>query len=152
MSKHPLHFHSYSERGQLKIYQRTLNSAFSLSNNERLVLLFILERTVRWKRAWEYISEREFSNGVFRRQEGARRIVVRGTRLSAEAVDRAIASLRQMGAIETDTNPAGKGYRINENWRHPELISMGHLNLWDLSEGDYEYDEGAGGEGPPLAG
>ena len=146
MTSHPLHFHRYTELGQLKIYQRTLNSAFSLSDEERLVLLFILERTVRWKREWAYISEKEFSNGVFRRREGTRRIVVRGTGLPADALDRAIASLRQMGAIEMATNAAGAGYRIKENWRHPELISMGPLNLWDLNEGDYNYDEGADGD------
>lgn len=144
MSRHPLHFHGYTGLGQLKIYERTVNNAFSLSEDERLVLLFILERTVRWRTEWAYISEREFSNGVFRWRGGARRIVVRGTNLTGHALRRAIATLRQMGAIVTDTDPAGTGYRINENWRHPELISMGGLDLWDLNESDYHYDEGAG--------
>lgn len=146
MARHPLNTFHYKERGQLKVYQRTLNSAFSLGNDERLVLLFILERTVRWRTEWAYISESEFSNGVFRRREGIRGIVVRGAALPPEKFERAITSLCEMGAIETHSTGLKTSYRINENWRHHELLEMGRLNLWDLNETDYEYaqecDEG----------
>ena len=144
MKSNILNSYSHNNLGQLKIYQRTVNSAFSLGDEERLVLLFVLERTIRWGRVWERISESEFFNGVFRRRNGQRMMVVRGTRVSAAALDRAIASLRQMEAIETHTTPSGTSYRINESWRHPELLTMGNLDLWDLNESDYVYPEERG--------
>ena len=137
---------TYSERAQLKIYSRVIPSCFSLSEYERLVLLFILQRTVGWRKAWEVIAPREFEVGAFRRKAGQKIMIVRGTGLAPGRVIQAVQSLRTMGAIETHEYPSRTAYRVIEDWCHPDLPQEGDYAPWRVNEVEYRYSECANDE------
>jgi hypothetical protein len=141
VSRVDLDGYSYNFRGQLKIYQRMVRSSFSLADHERSVLLFVLDRTIGWRRLSTRISMSEFYNGVFRGTGPSRTLVVRGTGLTAEQLTLAIARLVELGAIETQSTPPHVIYRIKEAWIHPELPGAGPLSLWEVNESDYVYRE-----------
>ena len=133
----------YSERGQLKIHSRVNRCSLFLSEEERLVLLFILDRTIGWRKVWATISCSQFVNGVIRRSgEGAIR-VASGTRLTPSQVDGALTRLLEGGAIEIERFAGKVAYKINEYWCHPSLQEVG---MWELNESDYDYDEDTGGK------
>ena len=131
----------YTERAQLKIYNRVVPSYFSLGEDERTVLLFILQRTVGWRRAWELISPKEFQNGAFRRKFGKRTLVIRGTGLPTDRVAQAIRALSKIGAIEVCEIGTKTAYRIVEDWCHADLEGFG---IWGPNDNDYLYDEDEG--------
>ena len=128
----------FTERGQLKIYNRIVSSSFSLPDHERLVLLFILDRTVRWRKVFAFISMPEFQNGVFRR----RRVVVRGTGLAPELIEQALENLERTGAIDSIRTMSGMAYCINETWCDRDLLERWEINDDDLVRDDQADEEG----------
>lgn len=132
--------YNYTTLGELRIYSRIVRSSMCLPENERLVLLFILDRTVGWHRVWETISLSQFANGVNRHRGGSRVVVSRGTRLSPSEVTEALERLESLGAITADHWGPELAFKINENWLHPDLRSLG---MWELSEEDFDYETGA---------
>lgn len=132
---------TYTERGQLKMYNRVVPSSFSLPQAERSVLLFILQRTVGWRKVWEAISIKQLVGGVFRRSGGKRHAIVRGTGLPTHEVSRAIAILREIGAVETEEHGPRTIYRIVPEWIHPDLLGGTAYAIWQITESDYIYHE-----------
>lgn len=133
--------YKYSKLGELKIYNRVCRSLLFLSEEERLVLLFILDRTIGWHKVWSTISSAQFVGGVVSRR-GKRAIVrAKGTRLTSDQVEEALTRLRDRGAINIDRFGAKVAYKINEYWSHPGLDASG---MWRVEESDFEYDEDAG--------
>ena len=127
----------YTEVGELKIYTRTVRSALCLSELERVVLLFILDRTIGWHKVWDTISSAQFVSGVIRR--GGQR-VASGTRLTTSQINEALSCLRESEAIELDRSRGKVAFKINEYWCHPDLRDCG---MWELHENDYDYDNAA---------
>lgn len=142
----PLFGIMYSERGQLKIYNRIVPSSLALPEAERLVLLFILQRTVGWRKAWEVIAPKEFENGAFRRIAGQKVMIVPGTGLRTEQVIQAVEALKTMGAVEAYYYRARNAYRVVEDWCHPALPPHGDRAVWTVRETDYVYSEQANDE------
>ena len=136
----------YNERAQLKIYNRIVASFFCLPEDERLVLLFILQRTVGWGKAWKTISPQDFSTGVFRGDAGQRNVIIGGTGLASDRVTQALRSLQGMGAVEAHELGRQTIYRIIEDWCHPELPTEGRYRIWSVHESEYAYDEAANQE------
>ena len=134
--------HRYCQSGQFKIYARTVRSCLSLPEDERLVLLFVLDRIVERGNSFAVISLKEFEIGVIRKKAGERRPVIRGTGLSPERVALAIDALREIGAIRAHGRASNISCYINEDWLHPELPQEGPLAMWGLTESDYEYPDG----------
>lgn len=126
--------YTYTVLGELKIYSRTIRSAMCLPEEERLVLLFILDRTVGWHRVWETISPSQFADGVSRRGL----VVGRGTGLRSAEVDDALQHLQTLGAIRVERHGRAIAYKVDEYWLHPDLQGYG---MWELNEGDFEYEQ-----------
>ena len=131
--------YKYTKLGQLKLYNRIVRSSFSLPDAERSVLLFILDRTVGWQKAAETISNKEFERGVYRRKGGQSRLVTQGTGLSPEQINRAVAALCELRAIEVDHIASKSIYGIEAKWCHPELEIKGMSKIWSVGEGDFIY-------------
>jgi hypothetical protein len=137
-----LNYYKYTERGYLKIYNRVVRNALSLGATERVVLLFILDRTAGWRKVTEEISDEEFLGGVFRGLRGQKHVIVRGTGLEASELSEAITNLQQMGAIAVDRVGSKSLYRIEEGWCHPEITRERRWRPWEFNEADYHYPEG----------
>lgn len=138
--------YKFTELGELKIYNRTIRSALCLSGPEQVVLLFILDRTIGWRKLWETISPSQFVNGVIRRKRGRDIFVGSGTHLTSDQLNEALMRLRERGAIEIERRGGKVAYKINEYWCHPDLEELG---MWEITEGDYDYEEDTGGAKPP---
>lgn len=138
--------YKYTMLGQLKIYNRTNRGSFSLPDIDRIVLMFILDRTVGWRKVWERISPSEFINGVKRRRSGRVILMVNGTNLTPDQLDGAIAGLQERGAIKILNINGIKFYKVSEDWSPTALEASG---MWELGEGDYDYYEDAGDTAPP---
>jgi hypothetical protein len=128
--------YTYDRVGELKIYTRIVRSVMCLTEQERLVLLFILDRTIGWHRVWETISEQEFIGGVFRRRGGHKLTVVRGTGLSRSQLRGALVSLQHLDAITLGRLGSRTEYKINEYWCHPDVRQCA---MWNVGEGNFEY-------------
>lgn len=131
----------YSQRAQLKIYNRIVPSCLALPERERLVLLFVLQRTVGWRKAWDLIYAKEFEIGAFRKNAGKKSMIVPGTGLPPDQVTQAIASLQAMGAVEAHGYGSRTAYRIVEDWCHPELPQGSNYEIWKVNESEYIYSE-----------
>jgi hypothetical protein len=129
----------YHQSGKLKIYSRIVRSCFALSESERLVLLFIMDRSIERGRSFALIPMREFENGVTRKKDGKRVSVVRGTGLSSKQVAVAIDALQEIGAITASCGASQIFCHINEEWLHPDLPKKGKWAIWGLNESDYDY-------------
>lgn len=132
--------YNYTPLGQLKVYNRTIRQARLLSADSQAVLLFILDRTIGWRKVWEAISFLEFQNGIFRRRGGERVLVAPGAGLSTNRAKRAIAALRLCGAIEVMSVRSKQHYRIVPEWHHCDLTGV-RSRTWELNETDYVYDD-----------
>lgn len=131
--------YSYSQSGQFKTYSRIVRSSFSLPEDERLVLLFVLDRSVERGNSLAVITLGEFEKGVVRKKGGNHTLVVRGTGLSPDRITAAIDALRQIGAITASSRGSQISCHINEDWLHPELPQEGRWAMWGLTESDYAY-------------
>lgn len=138
--------HRYRQSGQFKIYARVVRSCLSLSEDERLVLLFLLDRSVERGRSFAVLSLKELDVGIIRKKASKRVMVVQGTGLSPERVTTAIDALRGIGAITTYRQDANLSCHINEDWLHPDLPQQGQFALWGLNENDYIYPNCEDGE------
>ena len=138
----PMPHYGYSQSGQFKIYARFVRSCLSLSEDERLVLLLVLDRSVERGNSLAVISFKEFERGVVRKKAGNRSLVVRGTGLPWERVTLAIDALCEIGAITAYRQASSVSCHINETWLHPELPSQGPLAMLRLNESDYAYRDG----------
>jgi len=136
-----LNSHTHTERGQLKLYSRTVRNSNALPVTQGLVLLFILDRTIGWQKVFETISVGEFARGSFRRKSGRRFKIAPGTGLSSKEVVAAISDLREIGAIEVSNVGSKTAYRVAEDWCHPDLQ---HAGMWRLNESDYVYSADRG--------
>jgi len=125
----------YTTLGQLKISTRTNRNAFCLPHAERLVLMFILDRTIGWHNVWATISLRQFVKGAFRRKNGRDCLLVRGTGLTFNEVEMALTRLRERDAIEIERFGRRIAYKINELWCHPDLT---RLKMWEINNSDYD--------------
>lgn len=134
--------HQYRQSGQFKIYSRIVRSCFSLSEDERLVLLFVLDRSVERGNSFATISLKEFESGIVRKSAGRRYVVVQGTGLPPERIIGAINALREIGAIQASGNGSTISCGINDDWLHSELPQQGKWAIWGLTERDYEYRDG----------
>ncbi len=134
--------YGYNQLGQLKIYTRTVRSALCLPEPERVVLLFILDRTIGWRKVWDSITSGQLVSGVMRRKEGRAVVVTSGTRLTASQINETLERLLERKAIEIERFGDRADYKINENWCHPDLRGLG---MWELNDSDYDPDEGADG-------
>jgi len=136
----------YGQSGQLKIYARTVRSCLSLPEDERLVMLFVLDRSVERGNSLAIISLKEFEGGIIRKKAGKRVTVVRGTGLAPERVTIAIDALREAGAITACRQGSNISCYINEDWLHPDLPQQGQFALWSVNESDYIYPNCEDGE------
>lgn len=132
----PSRDYTYDRLGELKIYTRVVRSVICLTEQERLVLLFILDRTIGWHRVWAFISEREFIGGVFRRRGGRKLTVARGTGLTRSQLSGALESLQQLDAIQLGRLGNRTEYKINEYWCHPDVLEF---EMWNVGEGNFKY-------------
>lgn len=71
-----------------------------LDRNEHYLLLFILERTIRFKKSMERITYEQFIHGVYNR-EG--KLVIRGTLLNKRTLMAALAKLTDLGILVKDS-------------------------------------------------
>lgn len=131
--------HRYSQNGQFKVYARFVRSCFSLDEDERLILLFIIDRSVERGKSTADITLKEFEGGIFRKRAGKRYMVVRGTGLPPQRITNAIDALVQIGAIQAYCNGPSFYCNINDGWLHPELPQQGPWAMWQLTESDYDY-------------
>lgn len=132
--------YTYGLSGQLKFYNRVIRSIFLLSEEERLVLLFVLDRTIGWKKAAARISMNDFQAGVFRRVNKLRTLVAPGTGLEPEQIMQAITNLVERGALQMESYNREVWYGIDEDWCH-SVIRGSKFEPWRLVESDYVYDE-----------
>lgn len=133
--------HKYTEIGQLKIYNRIVRNSFLLPYEQQVTLLFVLDRTVGWKKSHSSISISEFEHGVFREKSNSRTLIVPGTGLPPERVTLALGALKGSGAIEVDQVKSNTWYGINEEWHHPDFSPASSWQPWTLNESDYVYDD-----------
>ena len=133
--------YEYTTLGQLKIYNRTNRNSFSLPDTERIILMFILDRTVGWRKVWEKISPSEFVSGVKRRRGQRIIVIVNGTHVTPDQLNEALIGLEERGAIEILHIRGKTFYKISDEWSPSELEGSG---MWELGEGDYDYYEEAG--------
>lgn len=135
--------YKYTELAELKICTRTNRNSFCLPEAERLVLMFILDRTIGWHRVWEFISNRQFVDGVSRRRRGRDVLVIRGTGLMSGQVDEALTCLLERNAIAIGQFGRKMAYKVNEHWCHPDLEDQ---RMWEVNESDYRYADDQTGE------
>ncbi|WP_148650936.1 hypothetical protein [Sphingopyxis granuli] len=131
--------HGYRQSGQFKIYARTVRNCLSLPEDQRIVMLFVLDRSVERGKSLAMISLKEFECGIFRKKAGKRVIVVAGTKLPPARISAAIYALRDAGAITASRQGATICCSINDSWLHSELPQEGRYSLWGVNEGDYVY-------------
>lgn len=129
----------YQQSGQFKIYARTVRSCLSFPEDQRLVMLFVLDRSVERGNPLATISLKEFEHGIFRKVAGKRIMVVAGTKLPPARISAAIDALRDAGAITASRQGASMCCSINDSWLHSELPQGGRYSLWGVNEGDYIY-------------
>lgn len=130
---------SFDPFGLYKISSRSVRNSLSLSRDERDVFLFILDRTIGWKKVWECFPMREFVHGVYRGRPGRRRLVTASVDLRPEAIAAALAALKSVGAIEPAELAPDTCYRIVEDWTHPNLLGRGRNAMWEVNEADRDY-------------
>ena len=135
--------YKYRPLAELKIYSRIVCSSLFLREDERVVLLFILDRTIGWHNVWETISTTQFANGVITRRRGCDVVAGSGTALTSDQVNAALTRLERRGAIEAETFRGKVAYKIEEHWCHPDLEELG---MWELNDSDFDYEEDTGGE------
>ena len=136
--------YKYSELGELKIYTRIVRSSLFLLEEERVVLLFILDRTIGWHKVWNTNSSGQFVGGVKRRRKGKRVVVASGTHLTSDQVNGALMRLLEREAIEIERFGKKVAYKINEYWCHPDLQELG---MWEVNESDFDYGHEQGTSG-----
>ena len=132
----------YKPSGQIKIYSRIVRGSLALPEDQRLVLLFVLDRSIERGNSLATISLKEFEGGIIRKKAGKRVTVVPGTKLPPERLIAAIDALRDAGAITISRREANIFCSINEDWLHPVLPRTGPYALWGVNERDYLYPNG----------
>ncbi len=93
---------------------------FHLDSHEELIAIFILNRTVRWRKDWESIPRRHFLGGVYTRDG---RLITAPLSMSQTTLSKKITQLVELGLISVIESPPPKANQYKLNLSSPMPLS-----------------------------